>query len=162
MLKLDQKNLFKKENNRRMELKLLGKSQPRHIKMGIWASIISAVMLIGIGIFWVAHPAAAEGSFSITPDSDAAIRFAKILAIFKAVGDALPPIFILLAISFRQYKLAGYFHLVTLFLVIAIDMFVWGTFVPNAAATDILQHIPFAIPIIIAAYCFLKPTSKTS
>lgn len=145
-----------------MALKLLDKSQPRHLKTGIWASIVSAVMLIGIGIFWVAHPAAAEGSFSIVPDSDAAIRFAKITAIFKAIGDFLPPIFVLLAISFRQYKLAGYFHLVTLFLVIIVDMFVWGSFVPNAGATDILQHIPFAIPIIIAAYCFLKPTSKNS
>lgn len=145
-----------------MALKLLDKSQPRHIKSGIWASIVSAVMLIGIGIFWLAHPAAAEGSFSIVPDSDAAIRFAKITAIFKAIGDFLPPIFVLLAISFRQYKLAGYFHLVTLFLVIVVDMFVWGSFVPNAGATDILQHIPFAIPIIIAAYYFLKPTSKNS
>ena len=145
-----------------MALKLLDKSQPRHIKSGIWASIVSAVMLIGIGIFWLAHPAAAEGSFSIVPDSDAAIRFAKITAIFKAIGDFLPPIFVLLAISFRQYKLAGYFHLVTLFLVIVVDMFVWGSFVPSAGATDILQHIPFAIPIIIAAYCFLKPTSKNS
>lgn len=145
-----------------MALKVLDKSQPRHIKTGIWASIISAIMLIGIGIFWVAHPAAAEGSFSIVPDSEAAIRFAKITAIFKAVGDFLPPIFVLLAIFFRQYKLAGYFHLVTLFLVIVVDMFVWGSFVPNAGATDILQHILFAIPIIIAAYCFLKPTSKNS
>ncbi len=145
-----------------MALKLLDKSQPRHIKTGIWASIVSALMLIGIGIFGLAHPAAAEGSFSIVPDSDAAIRFAKITAIFKAIGDFIPPIFVLLAISFRQYKLAGYFHLVTLFLVIIVDMFVWGSFVPNAGATDILQHIPFAIPIIIAAYCFLKPTSKNS
>lgn len=145
-----------------MALTLLDKSQPRHIKTGVWASIISAIMLIGIGIFWVAHPAAAEGSFSIIPDSDAAIRFAEITAIFKAVGDFLPPIFVLLTISFRQYKLAGYFHLVTLLLVIVVDMFVWGSFVPNAGATDISQHIPFAIPIIIAAYCFLKPTSKNS
>lgn len=145
-----------------MALKLFDKSQPRHIKSGIWASMVSAVMLIGTGIFWLVHPAAAKGSFSIVPDSDAAIRFAKITAIFKAIGDFLPPIFVLLALSFRQYKLAGYFHLVTLFLVIVVDMFVWGSFVPNAGATDILQHIPFAIPIIIAAYCFLKPTSKNS
>lgn len=143
-----------------MALTLLDKSQPRHIKTGIWASIVSAVMLIGIGIFWVAHPAAAEGSFSIVPDSDAAIRFAKITAIFKAVGDVIPPIFVLLAISFRQYKLAGYFHLVTLLLVIIVDMFVWGSFVPNVSAKDIVQHIPFAIPIIIAAYCFLKSITK--
>ncbi|TXB62003.1 hypothetical protein [Phaeodactylibacter luteus] len=118
-------------------------------------------MLIGIGTFWIVHPAAAEGSFSIPPDSDAAVRFAKILAIFKAVGDALPPIFVLLAISFRQFRLAGYFHLTTLLLVIVVDLFVWGSFVPNAGASDILKHIPFAIPIIIAAYCFLKPNSKT-
>lgn len=136
------------------------KSQPKHIRIGIRASIVSAVMLIGIGIFWLAHPAAAEGSFSIVPDSDGAIRFSKILAIFKAVGDVLPPIFVLLAISFRQYRLAGYFHLVTLFFVIVVDMFVWSSFVPNAGITDVLQHIPFAIPIVIAAYCFLKPTSK--
>lgn len=145
-----------------MALKLLDKSLPRHIKTGIWASIVSAVMLIGIGVFWLAHPAAAEGSFSIVPDSDAAIRFAKITAIFKAIGDFLPPIFVLLAINFRQFRLAGYFHLITFFLMILVDMFVWGSFVPNAGATDILQHIPFAIPIIIAAYCFLKPTSKNS
>ena len=138
----------------------LEKSLPKPIRIGVWASIVSAVMLIGIGVFWVAHPAAAEGSFSIVPDSDAAIRFAKILAIFKAVGDVLPPIFVLLAISIRQFRLAGYFHLVTLLLVIVVDMFVWGSFVPNAGAKDILQHIPFAIPIIIAAYCFLKPTTK--
>jgi hypothetical protein len=143
-----------------MALKLFDKSLPRHIKTGIWASIVSAVMLIGIGIFWVAHPAAAEGSFSIIPDSEAAIRFARITAIFKAVGDVLPPIFVLLAIGLRQFKLAGYFHLVTLILVIAVDMFVWSSFVPNAGATDVLQHIPFAIPIVIAAYCFLKPTPK--
>ncbi|NJO03084.1 MAG: hypothetical protein HC880_16645 [Bacteroidia bacterium] len=145
-----------------MALALSDKSLPQHIKTGIWASIVSAIMLIGIGIFWVAHPAAAEGSFSIAPDSDAAIRFAKITAIFKAVGDVLPPIFVLLAIYFRQFRLAGYFHLVTLFLVIVVDMFVWGSFVPNAGAKDVLQHILFAIPILIAAYCFLKPTSKIS
>jgi hypothetical protein len=136
------------------------KSQSKNIRIGIWASFVSAVMLIGIGVFWLAHPAAAEGSFSIVPDSDAAIRFAKITAIFKAVGDFLPPIFVLLAIYFRQFRLAGYFHLITLFLVIIVDMFVWGAFVPNAGATDVLQHIPFAIPIIIAAYSFLKPTLK--
>lgn len=140
----------------------IDKSQPKNIQIGIWASIASAVMLIGIGIFWVAHPAAAEGSFSIVPDSDAAIRFSKITAIFKAVGDFIPPIFVLLAIALRQYRLAGYFHLVTLFLVIVIDMFVWGSYVPNAGATDILQHIPFAIPIIIAAYSFLKTNPKHS
>jgi hypothetical protein len=118
-------------------------------------------MLIGIGIFWVAHPAAAEGSFSIVPDSDAAIQFSKILAIFKAVGDVLPPVFILLAIKFRQYRLAGYFHLVTLVLIILIDMLVWGSFVPSASAKDVLIHVPFAIPILIAAYFFLKPNTKT-
>ncbi|HKK67640.1 MAG TPA: hypothetical protein VJ946_05485 [Bacteroidales bacterium] len=137
-------------------------SLPRHIRTGVWASFVSAFMLIGIGIFWLAHPAAAEGSFSIIPDSDAAVRFAKITAIFKAVGDFLPPIFVLLALCFHQFRLAGLFHLVTLFLVIVVDMFLWGSFVPNAGPRDILQHIPFAIPILIAAYCFLKPTNKNS
>ena len=138
------------------------KSQSKNIRIGIWSSIISAIMLIGIGIFWLAHPSATEGSFSIIPDSPAAVSLAKIVAIFKAIGDFLPPIFVLLAIYFKQYKLAGYFHIVTLILVIAVDMFVWGSFVPNAGAKDILQHIPFAIPIIIAAYSFLKPNSKSN
>lgn len=138
------------------------KNQLKHIQIGIWSSIVSAVMLIGIGVFWIVHPSATEGSFSIIPDSTAAISLAKIVAIFKAIGDFLPPIFVLLAIYFRQYKLAGYFHLVTLCLVIVVDMLVWGYFVPNVGAKDILQHIPFALPIIIAAYHFLKPTSKTN
>ena len=138
------------------------KNHPKTIRTGIWASIVSAVMLIGIGIFWVAHPAAAQGSFSVVPDSDAAIRFAKILAIFKAVGDVLPPFFILLAIRFGQYRLAGYYHLITLVLVILIDMFVWGSYVPNASAKDVLMHVPFAVPMIIAAFNFLKPASKNT
>ena len=132
------------------------------MRIGVWSSIISAIMLIGIGIFWLAHPSSTEGSFSIVPDSPAAVSLAKIVAIFKAIGDFLPPIFVLLAIYFKHYKLAGYFHIVTLILVIVVDMFVWGSFVPNAGAKDILQHVPFAIPIMIAAYSFLKPTSKNS
>lgn len=140
--------------------KILDKHLPRQTRIGVWASIISAVMLIGIGLFWVAHPAATEGSFSIVPDSDAAIRLAKIVAIFKAVGDVLPPVFILLALSFHQFRLAGLFHVVTLVLVIVVDMFTWGTFVPDVQPMDVLQHVPFAIPMLIAAYCFLKPIQK--
>lgn len=136
------------------------RSLPRHIRIGIWASFVSAFMLIGIGLFWVIHPTSAEASFSLVADSDAAIRFAKITAIFKAVGDVLPPIFVLLAIVSRQFRLAGIFHLITLFLVILVDMITWGLYVPDAGPMDILQHIPFAIPIIIAAYCFLKPNAK--
>ncbi len=138
----------------------LDKNLPKQIRTGVWSSIISAIMLIGIGIFWVAFPSASEGSFSIVPDSDAAIRFSKITAIFKAVGDVIPPIFILLAIGFRQFKLAGLFHLVTLLLIIVIDMITWGLFVPEPKVIDIVQHIPFAIPMVIAAYSFLKPISK--
>lgn len=138
----------------------LDKSLPKHLRTGIWSSFISAFMLIGIGIFWIAHPSAAEGSFSIIPDSDAAIRFSKLTAIFKAVGDVLPPIFVLLAIGYRQFKLAGLFHIVTLILVIGVDMITWAMFVPNVQPITALQHIPFAIPIAIAAYCFLKPTPK--
>ena len=138
------------------------KNLPKHFKIGIWSSFVSAFMLIGIGIFWVAHPDATEGSFSKVPDSEIAQSFAKIIAIFKAVGDILPPVFILLTILFRQFKLAGYFHIITLVLIIIVDMFVWGSFVPNASINDILMHVPFAIPMLIAAYYFLKPTSKTS
>lgn len=140
----------------------LQKQLPRQIRIGVWASYVSAVMLIGIGIFWVAHPAATEGSFSIVPDSEAAISLAKIVAIFKAVGDVLPPIFVLLALFAHQFRLAGYFHIVTLLLVIIVDMLTWGAFVPDAQLPDILQHVPFAIPMIIAAYCFLKPIPKIS
>lgn len=146
-----------------MSLKnLFDKNLPKQIKVGIWSSVVSGVMLMGIGIFWVAHPAAAEGSFAIVPDSDAAIQFSKITAIFKAVGDVLPPIFVLLAIGYRQFRLAGLFHIVTLLLVIVVDMITWGRYVPNVQPLDILQHIPFAIPIVIAAYCLLKPNPQRS
>lgn len=138
----------------------LAKSLPKHIRTGVWASFVSAFMLIGIGLFWVIHPTSAEASFSLFADSEAAIRFAKITAIFKAVGDVLPPLFVLLAIGFRQFRLAGFFHLLTLLLVILVDMITWGLYVPNAGPRDIIQHIPFAIPIVIAAYCFLKPITK--
>jgi hypothetical protein len=67
------------------------KELPKSIKTGIWASYISAFMLIGIGIFWLVFPSAAEGSFSISPDSDAALSYAQIVAIFKAICDFLPP-----------------------------------------------------------------------
>lgn len=140
----------------------LDKNLPKNIRVGVWASFISAFMLFGIGIFWLVFPSAAEGSFSIIPDTKAAIQFSKITAIFKAVCDFLPPIFVLLAIRQGQFKLAGYFHLVTLLLVIIVDMFVWGAFVPNAKPMDILQHIPFAIPILIGAYNFLKPNPQNS
>jgi len=136
------------------------KNRAQLIRRGTRSSIVSAVMLIGIGVFWVLHPAAAEGSFSIVPDSDAAVQFSKILAIFKAVGDVLPPVFVLLAIRFRQYRLAGYFHLVTLVFIIGIDMLVWGSFVPNPSAQDVLMHVPFAIPMIIAADAFLKASRR--
>lgn len=138
----------------------LDRSLPKHIRLGVWASFVSAFMLIGIGLFWVIHPASSEASFSIVADSDAAIRFAKITAIFKAVGDIIPPLFVLLAIGMGQFRLAGLFHIATLLLVILVDMFTWGLYVPNAGPADVIQHIPFAIPIVIAAYCFLKPTIK--
>ncbi len=138
----------------------LDKNLSKRIRIGVWASFVSAFMLIGIGLFWVIHPAASEASFSIVADSEAATRFAKITAIFKAVGDILPPVFVLLAIGMRQFRLAGLFHVVTLILVILVDMVSWGLYVPNAGPSDVIQHIPFAIPITIAAYCFLKPTTK--
>jgi hypothetical protein len=136
------------------------KELPKRIKTGIWASYISAFMLIGIGVFWLAFPLAAEGSFSIIPDTNAAISFAQIVAVFKAICDFLPPVFVLLAIRQGHFKLAGQFHLVTLVVVILVDMVVWAAFVPNASAMDVLQHIPFAIPIGIAAYSFLKKPSE--
>lgn len=134
----------------------LDKSLPRHIRIGVWASFVSAIMLAGITALWVFHPDASEVSLSIVPDSDAAIRYARLTAVFKAVGDILPPIFILLALGLHEFRLAGIYHLVTLVLVVVVDMFTWAAYVPDVQALDILQHIPFAIPMIIAAYCFLK------
>jgi hypothetical protein len=134
----------------------LDPSLPRHIKVGVWASLVSALMLAGITALWVFHPDAAEVSLSIVPDSDAAIRYAKLTAVFKAVGDILPPIFVLLALGLHQFRLAGLFQLVTLVLVVVVDMITWATYVPDAQLLDVLQHIPFAIPMVIAAYCFLK------
>lgn len=138
----------------------LHKGYPKHIKTGIWASIVSAVMLVGIAIFWVVHPSAAEGSFKRIPDSNAAISFSKIAALFKAVCDVLPPIFVFFAIRFGQFRLAGLFHIVTLVLVIIPDMVIWGLYVPKVGIFDVLQHTPFAIPICVAAYYFLKPTTN--
>jgi hypothetical protein len=138
----------------------LDKNLSKAIRTGVWASFVSAFMLIGIGLFWVIHPTSAAASFSIVADSDAAIRFAKITAIFKAVGDILPPVFVLLAIGLGQFRLAGFFHIIILLLVILVDMITWGLYVPNAGFLDTFQHVPFAIPIIIAAYCFLKPDAK--
>lgn len=140
-----------------MTLIRIDRSLPRRTRIGIRASVLSAIMLIGIGIFWVVHPDAPEASFKLAADSDAAIRFSKIAAVFKAVGDFLPPVFVLLAIRLRQFRLAGYYHVITLALIIAVDMLVWGSFVPNAGAIDVLQHLPFAVPIAVAAYCFLQP-----
>ncbi|MDP5172144.1 MAG: hypothetical protein NWR72_18005 [Bacteroidia bacterium] len=134
----------------------LDKSLPRHIRIGVWASFVSALMLIGITALWVFHPDASEVSLSIVPDSDAAFRYARLTAVFKAVGDILPPIFILLALGLHQFRLTGIYHLVTLVLVVVVDMFTWAAYVPDVQALDILQHVPFAIPMIIAAYCFLK------
>ena len=134
----------------------LDKKLPQHIKVGVWASIISAIMLVGIAVFWLVFPGGGEVSFALETDSKSAQTFAKTTVYFKAVGDLLPPIFILLALGLHQFRLAGYFHIVTILLVIIPDMFIWGSFVPNPGPRDILQHVPFAIPMIIAAYNFLR------
>lgn len=134
---------------------------PHHVKarlsvrlrVGIWANIVSAVMLIGVAGFWVARPAeASAGAFSIEPDSAAALDYAQIAAIFKAVGDVLPPIFSLLALRARQWHLVGLFNLVTLVLIPGVDMAVWGIF---SGLDHVLMHAPFALPLVVGAYCLL-------
>ena len=132
------------------------RSLPRHIRIGVWSSLISALMLIGIGFLWLLDPNSTELSFSIVPDSEVASTLARIVSIFKGIGDIIGPVFVLIAIFSHQFRLAGYFQIVILFLVILVDMIVWGTFVPNAGLMDVLMHTPFAVPIIIAAYSFLK------
>lgn len=116
---------------------------------------MSAVLLIGIGVFWLVHPAASEGALSIVPDSDAARRYASLAAVFKAVGDILPPVFVLLALGLHQFRLAGWFHVVTLVLIIAVDMITCVSFVPDPGPQHVLMHVPFAIPMLVAAACFL-------
>ena len=57
--------------------------ESRRIRVGVWANRISAVMLIGIAVFWVSSPrAASEGAFGIAADSEAAIAYAQLTAIF--------------------------------------------------------------------------------
>lgn len=119
--------------------------------MGVWANLISALMLIGIGVFWLASPAAASaGAFGIVPDSESAIAYAQLTAIFKAVGDILAPLFALVALFYRQWHITGVLNLLTLLLIPVVDMVVWGVF---AGPESILMHAPFAVPIAVGAYC---------
>lgn len=130
---------------------------PLSIRVGVWASLVSSVMLIGIGVFWVVFPGAAEGAFSIGADTPAAEKFARIAAIFKAVGDFLPAVFVLIALCRLQFRLVGYFQLATIILVILVDILTWRAFVPDPSIRHVLMHVPFAIPMAIAAFCFLIP-----
>lgn len=130
---------------------------PLSIRTGVWASLVSSVMLIGIGVFWVVLPGASEGAFAIEADTAAAEKFARIAAIFKAVGDVLPAVFVLIALYRLQFRLVGYFQLATIILVVLIDILTWRAFVPDPSIRYILMHVPFAIPMAIAAFCFLIP-----
>ncbi|GGD11657.1 hypothetical protein GCM10011342_20600 [Aquisalinus flavus] len=125
------------------------------MRVGVWSSLVSSIMLIGIGAFWIFFHGAAEGAFSIPTTTPEAAKYARITAIFKAIGDILPAVFVLIALYKYQFRLAGYFHLVTLVLVILVDMLTWSAFVPDPSLRHILMHVPFAIPMIIAAICFL-------
>jgi len=123
----------------------------RRIRIGVWANAVSALMLIGIGAFWLASPrAASAGAFGIEPDSEAAVAYAQLTAIFKAIGDIIAPLFALVALRFRQWHLTGVLNLLTLLLLPVVDMVVWGTF---AGPSHILMHAPFALPISVGAYC---------
>ena len=123
----------------------------KRIRIGVWANLISALMLIGIAAFWLASPTAASaGAFGIEPDSEAAVAYAQLTAIFKAIGDIIAPLFALVALLYRQWHLAGVLNLLTLVLIPAVDMVVWGLF---AGPGHILMHAPFALPIAVGAYC---------
>jgi hypothetical protein len=123
----------------------------KRVRIGVWANLISALMLIGIGVFWLASPTAASaGAFGIAPDSEAAVAYAQLTAIFKAIGDIIAPLFALVALLYRQWHVAGVLNLLTLVLIPAVDMVVWGVF---AGPGSILMHAPFAIPIAVGAYC---------
>lgn len=52
-------------------------------------------MLVGIGVFWRVAPGAAEVAFGTVPDSDAALRYAVLTAVFKAIGDVLGVVVVL-------------------------------------------------------------------
>lgn len=134
----------------------LSRGLSKRIRIGVWSSLVSAFMLIGIGFLWLFDPNSTELSFSIVPDSEVASALARLVSIFKGIGDIIGPVFVLIAIFSYQFRLAGYFQIVILVLVIVVDMIIWGMFVPNATPIDVLMHTPFAIPIVIAAYNFLK------
>ena len=122
----------------------------RRVRIGVWANLVSAVMLFGVAAFWAASPTAASaGAFGIEPNGDADVVYAQLTAIFKAVGDVLAPLFALVALGYRQWHLAGVLNLLTLVLIPAVDMVVWGLF---AGPDHILMHAPFALPIAVGAY----------
>jgi len=127
---------------------------PISIRVGVWASLASSISLIGVGAFWVVFPGASEGAFSIEADTPTAAKFARIAAIFKAVGDVLPAVFILLALYRHQFRLVGYFHVATLLLVILVDMLTWAAFVPEPSIRHILMHAPFGAPMARSAFSF--------
>lgn len=129
------------------------RSLPRRIRVGVGANLLSATMLIGIAAFWAASPEqAAAGAFSIAPDTEAARAFAQLTAIFKAVGDVLPPVFVFGALVYRQWHLAGLFNAFTLLAVPLVDMAVWGAF---SGPSHVWMHVPFAVPILIGAVCLI-------
>ena len=131
----------------------------RRVRIGVWANLVSAVMLFGVAAFWAASPTAASagaGAFGIEPDGDAAMAYAQLTALFKAIGDVLAPLFALVALGYRQWHLAGVLNLLTLVLIPVVDMVVWGVF---AGPESVWMHAPFAVPIAVGAYCLIGQPS---
>jgi len=132
----------------------------KRVRVGVWANLLAALMLFGIAAFWLTSPTAASaGAFGIAPDSEAAIAYAQLTAIFKAIGDIIAPLFALVALLYQQWHLAGVLNLLTLLLIPAVDMVVWGLF---AGPEHILMHAPFAIPIAVGAYCLYGQPADTA
>jgi hypothetical protein len=132
----------------------------KRVRIGVWANLVAALMLFGVAALWLASPTAASAdAFGIAPDSEAAVAYAQLTAIFKAIGDIIAPLFALVALLYRQWHLAGMLNLLTLVLIPAVDMVVWGLF---AGPGQILMHAPFAVPIAVGAYCLYGQPADAS
>lgn len=129
--------------------------RPATISIGVGASLVSSALLMAVGAFWLLAPGAAEAAFGLSADTPSAQAFAGLVAIFKGVSDILPAVFVLIGLMARQFRLVGYFHVVTLVLVIVVDIITWQAFVPEPSLQHVVMHLPFALPMIVAACCFL-------
>ena len=106
---------------------------------------------------WFFIPNAAQIVFLINADSESALNFAKLTAIFKGVADTLSGLVIVITLIFREYRLVSIFMILTTVFIMTLDLFVWGNFINEIKFTrDFLIHIIFAIPLIVSSIILLK------